>query len=69
MGLFRRSKPLHERLAQEGGLVEPAGAERPPFTGVIGEAGIHGVPRERQYDAVATADAPDVEGFVRIERS
>ena len=70
MGLFRRSKPLHERLAEEGGLVEPA-PRRPAFTGVIGETGIHGVPRERQYDAVVTTDAPDVEGaavrFVGLE--
>ena len=69
MGLFRRPKPLHQRLAEEGGLVEPA--RRPPFTGVIGETGIHGVPREREYDAVVTADAPDVEGtsarFVGLE--
>jgi hypothetical protein len=69
MGLFRRGKPLHQRLAEEGGLVErPA---RAPFTGVIGEAGIHGLPRERQYDAVVTLDAPDVEGataqFVALE--
>lgn len=68
MGLFRR-KPLHQRLAEEGGLVEPPA--RPLFTGVIGETGIHGVPRERQYDAVVTADAPDVEGagarFVALE--
>ena len=68
MGLFRR-KPLHQRLAEEGGLVErPAG---PPFTGVIPEAGIHGIPRERQYDAVVTADAPDALGatarFVGLE--
>jgi hypothetical protein len=61
VGLFRRSKPLHERLMEEGGLVEPT-ATRPPFTGVIGETGIHGVPRERSYDAVVTADAVDVEG-------
>jgi hypothetical protein len=61
VGLFRRSKPLHERLAEEGGLVERS-TGRPPFTGVIGEAGIHGVPREREYDAVATAEAPDVDG-------
>jgi hypothetical protein len=61
VGLFRRSKPLHERLAEEGGLVERSGG-RPPFTGVIGETGIHGVPREREYDAVVTADAPEVEG-------
>jgi hypothetical protein len=69
VGLFRRSKPLHERLAEEGGLVEPPA--RPPFTGVIGETGIHGVPRERQYDAVVTTAAPDVEGasarFVGLE--
>lgn len=69
MALFRR-KPLHQRLAEEGGLVEPTG-EHPLFTGVIGEAGIHGVPRERQYDAVVATDAPDVEGsnarFVGLE--
>jgi hypothetical protein len=68
MGLFRR-KPLHQRLAEEGGLVEPP--TRPLFTGVIGETGIHGVPRERKYDAVVTTDAPDVEGpnarFVALE--
>lgn len=69
MGLFRR-KPLHERLAEEGGLVEKTPAA-PLFTGVISETGIHGVPRERQYDAVVTADAPEVEGasavFVALE--
>ena len=69
MGVFRR-KPLHERLAEEGGLVEQRPA-RPPFTGVIGETGIHGVPREREYDAVVTADAEDVPGstaqFVGLE--
>src|SRR5881397_3866550 len=69
MGLFRRTKPLHERLAEEGGLVErPA---RAPYTGIIGEAGIHGLPRERQYDAVVTVAAPDAEGasarFVGLE--
>jgi hypothetical protein len=60
VGLFRR-KPLHQRLAEAGGLVERQPA-RPLFTGVIGETGIHGVPREREYDAVVTADAPDVPG-------
>ncbi|MGZ4407448.1 MAG: hypothetical protein ACXVY6_01485 [Gaiellaceae bacterium] len=68
MGLFRR-KPLHQRLAEEGGLVEQSTV--PLFTGVIPETGIHGIPRERQYDAVATADAPDVAGdsarFVGLE--
>jgi hypothetical protein len=68
LGWFKR-KPLHERLAEEGGLVEKP--TRPLFTGVIPETGIHGVPREREYDAVVTADAPDVEGstvrFVGLE--
>jgi hypothetical protein len=60
MGLFRRSKPLHERLAEEGGLVERP--TRPLFTGVIPEAGIHGIPREREYDAVVAAEAPGLGG-------
>ena len=68
MGLFRR-KPLHVRLAEEGGLVERSTV--PLFTGVISETGIHGIPRERQYDAVAATDAPDAEGssarFVGLE--
>ena len=68
MALFRR-KPLHQRLAEEGGLVERSSV--PLFTGVIPETGIHGIPRERQYDAVATTDAPDAAGdsarFVGLE--
>jgi hypothetical protein len=68
VGFFRR-KPLHQRLAEEGGLVERSTV--PLFTGVIPEAGIHGIPRERQYDAVATTDAPDAAGdsarFVGLE--
>ena len=43
----------------------------PLFTGIIPKAGIHGIPRERQYDAVATTEAPDAEGdsarFVGLE--
>jgi hypothetical protein len=68
VGQFRR-KPLHERLAEEGGLLERSSV--PLFTGAIPEAGIHGIPRERQYDAVAATEAPDVEGdaarFVGLE--
>jgi hypothetical protein len=68
VSLFRR-KPLHQRLAEEGGLVESS--TRPPFTGVIPETGIHGVPRQRQYDAVVMAEAPEAEGttarFVALE--
>jgi len=68
VGLFRR-KPLHQRLAEEGGLVERSTV--PLFTGVIPETGIHGIPRERQYDAVATTEASDAAGdsarFVGLE--
>jgi hypothetical protein len=68
VGLFRQ-KPLHQRLAEEGGLVERSTV--PLFTGVIPETGIHGIPRERQYDAVATTEAPDAAGdsarFVGLE--
>lgn len=53
MGFWRR-KPLHEKLAEEGGLVprpEPVDT-RPPF-----EAGIHGLARPREWDAVVAVDA------------
>jgi hypothetical protein len=60
MGLFRR-EPLHERLAREGGLTEdqtPPEDTRPRW----GEVGIHGIARPREWDAVVTAEASDVEG-------
>jgi hypothetical protein len=55
MGLFRRHEPLHERLAREGGLIEPQPRAWP-------EVGIHGIQRPREVDAVVTADAPELEG-------
>ncbi len=69
MGLFRRDKPIHQQLAKEGGLdfardisdltprepVDP----RHPFWQVVG---IHGIPREREWDAVASAEAPGLPG-------
>ena len=66
--MFRRREPLHERLAREGGL---RSGEPPPHdtTPKWGEAGIHGVPRPRQWDAVVLALAPfDGEwvGFVAL---
>jgi hypothetical protein len=54
-----RKEPLHERLAREGGLqVE----ELPPHdpTPRWGEVGIHGIARPRQWDAVVTAEAPQL---------
>jgi hypothetical protein len=58
---FWRRKPLHERLAEEGGLVERPAPTRPPWD----EAGIHGVPRPRRWDAVATVEVPGLEGNER----
>jgi hypothetical protein len=56
MALFRRREPLHERLAREGGLIEPE--PKAPWR----EVGIHGQQRPREADVVVTVDAPDVEG-------
>jgi len=78
VGLFRRRKPLHEQLAEAGGLLpgaEGAGgliAQPPGWDGApSGVTGIHGVPQARRWDAVASADAPALGGdsvhFVALE--
>jgi hypothetical protein len=69
MSFFRRRESLHERLAREGGLDEsPPPVDPGPHWG---EVGIHGVPRLREWDAVVTAEAPELEGasatFVALE--
>jgi hypothetical protein len=56
VGLFRRRKPLHEQLAEQGGLVPPD--PRPQWQ----ETGIHGIPRAREWDVTATAEAPELDG-------
>ncbi len=70
MGFFRRERPIHEQLAKEGGLdfardladlsprepIDP----RHPFWQVVG---IHGIPREREWDGVASAEAPGLPGY------
>ena len=56
---WRRTEPLHERLAREGGLVERPPHDPGPHWG---EVGIHGVHRQRVWDAVATVEAPELEG-------
>lgn len=59
MPFWRREKPLHERLAREGGLFgESAEPNRWPWD----KAGIHGIPRPRRWDAVASAEAPELPG-------
>ncbi len=72
MGLFRRRRPLHEQLAREGGLsaaldggttAPGLAADAPGWDGLQrGEPGIHGVPRARRWDAVATAAAGEIRG-------
>lgn len=52
MALWRR-KPLHERLAREGGLVQGP-SRRTAWDDLVG---IHGLHRQRQWDAVVTARA------------
>jgi hypothetical protein len=63
--LFGKDEPLHERLAREGGLVERV--PRPSWDDLVG---IHGLHRQREYDAVVAveADAPgDEHEFVVLE--
>jgi hypothetical protein len=55
VGLFRRREPLHERLAREGGL--RGGPPPHDTTPRWGEAGIHGISRPREWDAVVSVAA------------
>jgi hypothetical protein len=73
VALFRRRRPLHRRLADaadlslDGDATPPSGlaAEPPGWDGEArGEAGIHGVPRARRWDTVATTDAVGLHGDV-----
>ena len=58
---FRR-EPIHKKLAREGGLEQPEPAGPVDTTPQWGVTGIHGVPRQRRWDAVATAEAPGLTG-------
>jgi hypothetical protein len=55
---FRRREPLHVRLARDGGIPLGEPTARAPWD----ESGIHGLHRVREWDAVVTVSAPDVEG-------
>ena len=62
VGLFRRGEPIHEKLAREGGLDLPRGVNEVTGPPVIDPrhplwqvAGIHGIPRVREWDAVTSA--------------
>jgi len=61
VGLFRRRRPLHERLLEEAGLDVPQPDARPVIAGTR-EPGIHGIARQREWDAVATVRAPEISG-------
>jgi hypothetical protein len=58
VGLFRRES-LHERLAREGGLEQPSGGRVQGWNDLVG---IHGLARQREWDAVVTAEGSGVEG-------
>jgi hypothetical protein len=69
LGFFRREEPLHEKLAREGGLDFRRSVDETDGPPVIDPdhplwriAGIHGIPRAREWDAVLTAIAPDLPG-------
>lgn len=70
MRLFGRKQPLHQALAEAGGLSLGDGAPRPGLSAAPpgwdgeqqGEPGIHGVPRARRWDAVVAVDAPELDG-------
>ena len=57
---FRR-EPLHERLARLGGLGAPP-VTPPDLLARLSGAGIHGLQRLREWDAVVTADVPALQG-------
>jgi hypothetical protein len=65
--IFRR-EPLHRKLARKAHLQEQLAADAesmrldPATVGVWGPTGVHGLPRPRRWDAVATAEAPGLTG-------
>ena len=61
MPLFRRRKPLHERLLEQGRLDTPDADARPVIGGTR-ETGVHGIARRREWDAVATVRARGLPG-------
>jgi hypothetical protein len=61
--IFRR-EPIHKKLARQARLddlaeQDPAPVDPGPHWGAVG---IHGVPRPRRWDAVASAEAPGLKG-------
>jgi hypothetical protein len=71
VSLFRKSEPLHVRLAREGGI-SLGDDDAAPRAAPWDAAGIHGLQRLREWDAVLTVEAPGLEGdrarFVALSR-
>jgi hypothetical protein len=61
--IFRR-EPIHKKLARQARLDQLDEQEPPPVDPGPhwGATGIHGVPRPRRWDSVASAEAPGLEG-------
>jgi hypothetical protein len=59
--IFRR-EPIHKKLAREGRLDEGLTGEPVDPGPNWGATGIHGVPRPRRWDVVASAEAPGLTG-------
>ena len=60
--IFRR-EPIHKKLARQARLDDLAQETVPVDPGPHwGATGIHGVPRPRRWDAVASAEAPGLKG-------
>jgi hypothetical protein len=59
--IFRR-EPLHKKLAREAELDQAETASPVDVGPHWGATGIHGVPRPRRWDAVASAEAPGLSG-------
>ena len=61
--IFRR-EPIHKKLARQARLDEPTRQEPEPVDPGPhwGAVGIHGVPRPRRWDAVASTEAPGLTG-------
>ena len=66
---WRREKPIHQQLAEAGGMAVPG--EETRDVAPWHQAGIHGVPRPREFDEVTTVDVDGVAGneiaFVALE--
>jgi hypothetical protein len=61
--IFRR-EPIHKKLARQARLEQQGGSDPEPVDPGPhwGVTGIHGVPRPRRWDVVASAEAPGLTG-------